>query len=58
MPTMKNENEAKILTHEELELVTGGAYGGENPVPDDLSDRQRQPEQKNITPKPDGTVIT
>ena len=55
---MKNENEAKILTHEELELVTGGAYGGENPVPDDLSDRQRQPEQKNITPKPDGTVIT
>lgn len=55
---MQNENEKKVLTREELELVTGGAYGGETPIPDDLSDRQRQPEQKNITPKPDGAVIT
>ena len=55
---MKSENEKRVLTNEEAELVTGG--GDETPIPDDLSGRDRsQPEKKNNDYSiPDGKVIT
>lgn len=53
---MKNENEKKVLTDEEMKFVTGG--GDETPVPDDLSEQNKgQPEKKDRLPLPEGKVI-
>ena len=54
---MKNENEKKALTDEEMNFVTGG--GDETPVPDDLSEQNKgQPERGDRLPLPDGRVIS
>lgn len=54
---MKNENEKKVLTDEEMNFVTGG--GDETPVPDDLSEQNKgQPERRDRPSLPDGNVIT
>lgn len=54
---MKNENEKRLLTNEEMELVTGG--GEETPKADDLSDQNKnEPERNNPRPLPGGQVIS
>lgn len=53
---MKNANEKKVLSNEELVLVTGA--GDENPTADDLTDQNKeQPEKKDKRPLPDGKII-
>lgn len=55
--TMKNENEKRLLTNEEMELVTGG--GEETPKADDLSEQNKgEPEKNNPRPLPGGNVIS
>lgn len=54
---MKNENEKRLLTNEEMELVTGG--GEETPKADDLSEQNKgEPEKNNSRPLPGGNVIS